>query len=142
VALILQDWPDRTRRWRGTLLLAAPAIGGIVCELLKLLLRRERPSAHEGAHVFRDFSERTFSTGGLALPSSHVMVAFSAAAILAYMFPRARAVWFVLATGCALTRVLARAHFVSDVVLAALCGILVATLLWRWYERRFAARPA
>ncbi len=142
LALILHEWGDRSRRWRGALIFAAPTLGGLVCEVLKLLLRRERPNANGGEYVFRAFTERPFSTGGLALPSSHVMVAFSAAAILAYLFPRARAVWFALAAGCALTRVLAGAHFVSDVVLAALCGMLVSAFLWRWYERRSAARPA
>lgn len=138
-AMVLHEWPDRARRWRGTLITASAALGGILCELLKLLLRRERPMAHDGEYVFRAFSERPFSTSGLALPSSHAAVAFSAAAMLAHLFPRARIVWFALAAGCGLSRVLARAHFLSDVVLAALCGIVVAALLWRWYLRR--ARP-
>jgi membrane-associated phospholipid phosphatase len=57
--------------------------------------------------------------------------------MLAHLFPRARVVWFALAAGCGLSRLLARAHFLSDVALAALVGILVAALLWRWYLRRF-----
>jgi membrane-associated phospholipid phosphatase len=35
-----------------------------------------------------------------------------------------------VAGGCALTRVLARAHFLSDVTLAAIVGCLVASTLW------------
>jgi membrane-associated phospholipid phosphatase len=136
-AMVLHEWHDRARRWRGTLITASAASGGIACEVLKLLLRRERPMAHDGEYVFRAFSERTFSTSGLAFPSSHTVVAFSAAAMLAHLFPRARVVWFALAAGCGLSRLLARAHFLSDVALAALVGILVAALLWRWYLRRF-----
>ena len=140
LALILHDWTDRARRWRGSLIFIAPTLGGLLCEVLKLVLRRERPLPNGGEYVFRSFSERPFSTGGLALPSSHVLVAFSAAAILAHLFPRARIVWYTLAAGCAFTRVLAQAHFLSDVVLAGLSGILVAALLWRWYELRAHAR--
>lgn len=138
-ALILQDWPDRARRWRGALIVASPTLGGLLCEVMKLALRRERPLPNGGEYVFRELTERPFSSGGLALPSSHAMVAFSAAAILAHLFPRASVVWYALAIGCGLTRVLAQAHFVSDIVLAALGGIVTGALVWRWYERRTTA---
>ena len=122
-------------RQRALLLAGSPVLSGITGELLKLLLRRERPEAHHGAYFFRSFSDRPFSSSGLALPSSHAIVAFGAAAMLAHLFPRARWVWFALATGCALTRVLARAHFLSDTVVAALLAL--ATTAWLW--RRFVS---
>jgi membrane-associated phospholipid phosphatase len=140
-ALTLHDWPLRSSAGaghalrRGTLLFAAAATGGIVAEPLKLLLRRERPWAHDGEYVFRSFAERPLSTGGLALPSSHALVAFAAAAMLARLLPRARAVWYLAAAGCALSRVLAGAHFVSDVVVAAVVGWFTTALLWRFATR-------
>jgi membrane-associated phospholipid phosphatase len=129
-----------TPRWRASLPLIASALGGIAAELLKLLLRRERPEAHAGAYVFRSWRDHPLSTGGLALPSSHALVAFAAAAMLARLYPRARWLWYALATGCALTRVLARAHFLSDVTLSAIIGWGVAALVWRWYLRRLPDR--
>jgi membrane-associated phospholipid phosphatase len=139
VALVLTDWPLRAERsaraaWgRGLLLVGSVAASGVLGEILKLLFRRERPRAHEGEYVFRALSERTFSTSGLALPSSHSIVAFGAAFMLARLFPRAAPVWYLLAAGCGLTRILAQAHFVSDVALAALAAWLVAAGLWkRW----------
>jgi membrane-associated phospholipid phosphatase len=136
-ALVLTDWPLRAERsaraaWlRGSLLVGSMAASGILGELLKLLFRRERPGAHDGAYVFRAFSDRPFHSGGLALPSSHSIVAFGAACMLARLFPRAAPVWYLLAIGCGLTRVMAHAHFVSDVAAAALVAWLVAALLWR-----------
>jgi membrane-associated phospholipid phosphatase len=123
-------WSSGGSRWRAWLPLIAATAGGIIAEVLKLLLRRERPEAHAGAHVFRRWLDHPLSTSGLALPSSHALVAFAAAAMLARMFPRARWLWFALAAGCALTRVLARAHFLSDVTLAAIVGWAVAAVLW------------
>jgi membrane-associated phospholipid phosphatase len=143
-ALVLSDWPRRTAAsvkpalTRGALLLGSAAAGGIVAELLKLLLRRERAWAHEGAYVFRPFTERPFSTGGLALPSSHALVAFGGLAMMAYLFPRAGPVWYALAVGAAYSRVAAGAHFVSDVVLSGIVGIAVAALIWHWHLRRSA----
>jgi membrane-associated phospholipid phosphatase len=124
---------------RALLLLGAPAAAGIAGEVLKLVIRRERPGAHDGASVFRPFAERPLSTAGLATPSSHAIVAFGAAFILARLFPRAAPIWYFLAAGCALTRVLARAHFLSDVVLSAILAWLVVAALWRGWG---APRPA
>jgi membrane-associated phospholipid phosphatase len=81
--------------------------------------------------VFRPWSDRPFSTAELGLPSSEAAVAFAAAAVLARLFPEARALWYGVALGCALTRVAARAHFMSDIVFAALVGYVVTLILWR-----------
>lgn len=136
-ALVLTDWPRRAfegarAAWfRGGTLILAVTASGIVGELLKLVFRRERPRAHDGEYVFRAFTERPFSSGGLALPSTHAVVAFGAAAILSKLFPRAWPIWWGLAIGCAWTRVAAGAHFVSDVVLAAVVAWTVAEVVWR-----------
>jgi membrane-associated phospholipid phosphatase len=115
------------------LLMAAPTLSGALGEVLKLLIRRERPGLNAGAYVFRDFVDRPFSTAGLGMPSGHAIVAFGACAILARLWPRARVIWYGLAVGCALTRVLARAHFLSDVTVAGVAGWTVAALLWHRY---------
>lgn len=131
--------PSTQSRWRASFPLLTATIGGIVAEALKLLLRRERPEAHAGAYVFRSWHDHPLSSGGLALPSSHALVAFAAAAMLARLYPRARWLWFGLAAGCAVTRVLAHAHFLSDVTLSAIVGWVVAALVWRWSRRRWPA---
>lgn len=120
-----------TFRSRGGLIMAGATVGGIVAELAKLLVRRRRPGDF-GEYLFRPFAERPFSTGGLGMPSSHALVAFGAAAVLSRIFPRARIVWWALAWGCGLTRVAAGAHFLSDIVAAALIGYVVGALVWRW----------
>ena len=143
-ALVLHDWPLRTADRvmpafrRGLLLVGGVAAGGIAAELLKLLFRRERPRAHEGEYFFRAFSDRPLHSGGLALPSSHALVAFAAAAVLARLFPRAAPVWYLLAFGCGLTRVAAQAHFLSDIVMAGVVAWLVVAGLWRWLDARAA----
>jgi membrane-associated phospholipid phosphatase len=116
---------ERPRR-RAWLLFLSPGLAGLVAEVLKILIRRERPAIHEGAYGFRSWAERTWSGAGLSLPSSHAAVAFGGAAMLAILFPRARWVGYALAAGCGLTRILAGAHFVSDVAMAAGIGWLTA----------------
>jgi membrane-associated phospholipid phosphatase len=137
LALVLQDWTPRalqtlgTAARRGLLLFWSTALGGLVAELLKIIIRRERPGPNDGDWVFRAWSDRPFSTAQLGLPSSEAAVAFAAAAMLARLFPQGRELWYALAFACALTRVVAGAHFLSDVVLAALVGYLVSVMLWQ-----------
>jgi membrane-associated phospholipid phosphatase len=137
IALLLQDWEPRVRRaWRaasrrGLLLFGSATLGGMAAEVLKLAFRRERPRLTDGVHVIRAWSDRPFSTTDFGLPSSETAVAFAAAAALARLFPGARALWYGLAVGCALTRVASGAHFMSDVLLAALVGYVTTLTIWR-----------
>jgi membrane-associated phospholipid phosphatase len=131
IVLAAALWLQTRDRRRALFLGVVPGLGGLAAEVLKLLLRRERPGPHDGEYVFRAFSERTFSTSGLALPSSHALVAFTGAWVLCRLYPRAWPVWLLLAAGCALTRVQAHAHFLSDVTVAALAAWMVVELATR-----------
>lgn len=136
LALALNDRKGREWWRRGALLAAAPAAAGIASELLKIVVRRMRPAAIGHAYEFRAWSDHPFSSRGFGFPSGHAVVAFGAAAILARMFPRTRWVFYAAAAGCAVSRLLAHAHYLSDVVAAALIGIGVAAILWRYLAPR------
>jgi len=112
-------------------LLLSPALGGALAELLKLLLRRERPTQLD-AYVFRPFADRPWSSSGLGLPSSHAAVAFGGSMALMILFPRLRWPALVMAAGCALTRVVSGAHYPSDILLGALVGSASCLLLAHW----------
>lgn len=135
LALLLHDWIPRTRAsWRTASrrawrLFWSPAVGGILAEALKLVVRRERPNLTDGLYVFRAWSDGPWSSKGFGMASSHTAVAFGAAAMLARLFPRARIVWYGVAVGCALTRVASGAHFLSDAVVGALLGWLAAWMM-------------
>ena len=129
-ALALHDRDATPRYRRANLLFFAAGLAGLAGEILKITIRRLRPG-ETGEYVFRAFSERTFSSSGLGMPSSHAIIAFGAAAMLSRLFPRAWVVWWLLAWGCGLTRILHGKHFLSDIVLAAIVGWLVAALLWK-----------
>lgn len=132
LAIWLHERPEAARHAaaRAWYLVTATLAGGLLAEILKLLLRRERPEVNDGFYGFRPWSEHPFSTSGLAWPSSHTMVAFAAATAMARLFPRARWVWYSLAAGCGVTRLLAHAHFLSDVTLGALFGWCVGWGVW------------
>ena len=89
---------------RGGFITASTIIAGLVCEILKLTIRRERPREHDGLHVFRPWDEKWWSSAGLGLPSSHTMIAFAGAAAMSILFPRTAVIWLLAAAGCAWTR--------------------------------------
>jgi membrane-associated phospholipid phosphatase len=139
IALSLALWlVDRRRgqgRWRAAMIASSVTAAGLLGELLKLVIRRERPGTLNGVYAFRPWSDHPFSTRNLGMPSSHALIAFSGAAAMSALFPEATGVWYALAIGCGVTRVLAGAHFVSDVVAGAAIGIAVAVVI----ARRFSA---
>jgi membrane-associated phospholipid phosphatase len=131
IALWLVDRRHGVGFRRAAYIAASVSVAGILGEILKLLIRRERPGTLNGTYAFRPWSDHPFSTRNFGLPSSHALIAFSGAAALSVLFPEATSVWYALAIGCGITRILAGAHFVSDVVAGAAIGIAVAILLSR-----------
>jgi len=131
VALWLGDRKRGLGIRRAAILASSVTAAGILAELLKLVVRRERPGTANGAYAFRSFSDHPFSSRNFGMPSSHAVVAFSGAAALSALFPEATCMWYALAIGCGVTRVLAGAHFVSDVYVGAVIGIVVARIISR-----------
>jgi membrane-associated phospholipid phosphatase len=142
VWLVQREHDAATAKRNALLVLGAPVIAGLLCEVMKLLIRRERPEVAAGEWVFRDWSDHPFSSAGLSTPSSHTMVAFGAATMLSRMYPRARWVFYVFACGCAATRVLSHGHYLSDVTFGALLGWAVGWGVWIQWRREGSGESA
>lgn len=119
-----------SRRERTLQILLAPALAGLAAEILKVLIRRERPN-DLGLANFRPWNIDTFSASGLGLPSSHAAVAFAAAFTIARLFPGTAPIIFLLALGCGITRILMGAHFATDVYVGAIVAYLCTRLVFR-----------
>jgi len=133
LAIGLQKRPSRRSsghppRAAGLTLLVTPLLAGAMAELLKLLVRRERPSELE-IYLFRAWSDQPWSTKGLGLPSSHAAVAFAGTMTLALLYPRLALPALVVAIGCGFTRVASGAHYPSDVLAGAVVGGLTAVVI-------------
>jgi membrane-associated phospholipid phosphatase len=138
IVLGIAAWMERRRAASGLTLILGTGVSGLAAEVVKLLVRRGRPGIADGSYIFRSFAVQPFSTKDVGFPSSHAAVAFAGAAAASYLFPGAAPVWYALAIGCGITRILAGAHFLSDVIGGALVGILVGTAVSRALARREA----
>jgi len=97
--------------------------GLVVDEVLKVATMRERP-ALDGAKG--KFFQRSVGVDS-SFPSTHSIIAWSSATVIAseYHGPLTQIAAYGLATGVSLSRVLAKQHFPSDVVVGSAVGWLI-----------------
>lgn len=122
-------------RWRAALLVVVSGlIGGGMETLLKWAVGRTRPVIAKKVVNLAPYDIEPFRGGfggilrqeNLCFPSGHVMLAFSTAACLAYLCPRGKSLWFLGGVLVGVQRVGEAAHYLSDVVGAAMLGILAS----------------
>ncbi len=135
LVLALGIWLETRDRRTALLIALVPTAGGALCAVLQVLVRRERPGLHAGHYYFRPFLDRPFHGSEFGLPSSHAMVAFSGAWLLCRLYPRASPVWLALAVACAISRVAAQAHFLSDVTVGAVTAYFLVAVIWKYGEK-------
>ncbi len=122
---------------RRTAILAGEAVADalILDEGLKYLTNRERPDVGEGngefwAHGFTGYRN------GRSFPSGHAIMAWSFAHVIADEYPH----WWTslavysLAGSVAVTRVVGRQHFPSDVIVGSTFGYLVGGYVYRHHD--------
>jgi hypothetical protein len=106
----------------------------IVDEVVKAISMRERPTLDNAKGRFFQSSVGLDSS----FPSTHSIVAWSSAAVIAseYNGPMTKITAYGLATGLSLSRVLARQHFPSDVLVGSAVGWLVGRYVDHRHHRK------
>ncbi len=114
---------DEHAREAGILTGEAMVDGVVVEQALKLVFWQERPYQDDARGKFFQSSAGVDS----AFPSSHTLIAFSAASALAAEYPSrwAQVVLYTGASGVAITRVLGQDHFPADVLVGGALGWLI-----------------
>ena len=120
---------------RETGILGAEAlVDGVAVEQgMKLVFWRERPALHNArGHFF----EGDAGVDG-SFPSSHAVLAWSSAAVIAgeYHNPWAQAGVYSAASAISLTRVLGQQHFPTDVLVGSSVGWLIGHYVYKHFHR-------
>ncbi|MEM8757741.1 MAG: phosphatase PAP2 family protein [Planctomycetota bacterium] len=115
---------------RAAYLTLASAGAGLVAEIGKVLVARERPISgasieYQGYVHHWPLIDPLLGQTNLGFPSSHTAVAFGAAFAIARLLPGTFPAMLLLAMGCGWSRMLMGAHFLTDVA----GGIVLA---WAW----------
>jgi membrane-associated phospholipid phosphatase len=100
-------------------------LGSAVLHSIKLVLGRRRPrdDMEMGLYGFIPFA---FNADYNSFPSGHSLTIFCVAVILTSVWPWLWPFWFVVAAFLAGVRALLTAHFISDVMIGAGIGLIVA----------------
>jgi lipid A 4'-phosphatase len=132
------------------LLFSAVAISGILVDLIKVIVGRPRPKLLFAAGDY-EFSWIGLSADHWSFPSGHAATAAALATALWCLWPRPVLFYVIGAALVAMSRVVMGAHYLSDVVMGAFVGVLVARALAILFARgspalrlhpRAAADPA
>ena len=128
--------PSPAPWWRDprSLLLWALLMAFVDAEVLKFLIRRERPGIDFEPLAFRAFSDGLFHTSGFGFPSTHTATAVAGGAVLCRLYPGACWFWITWAAACGLGRIVASAHFATDVYAGMLVGLACTAILSRRRE--------
>lgn len=135
---------DTERRWALPRVLACSLGAGMVANVIKMLIARTRPGSFdfEGG-VLATFSQwLPLGSGGAAaqsFPSAHTATAFGLAVVLGRLYPSGRSTFGVLAAVVALQRMQSSSHYLTDILVGAAVGIVVARacLDSNWLASRF-----
>ncbi len=115
-------------------------VDGVVVEQgMKLIFWRERPSQDNARGLF--FQGR--SGFDSSFPSSHAVLGWASAAVIASEYPSR---WtqlgvYSLATGISLTRVMGQQHFPTDVLVGSAAGWLIGHYVYRAHHRHPRSNP-
>jgi membrane-associated phospholipid phosphatase len=111
----------------GLLALEALIDSSIVVTGLKAATQRQRPTTDGGLPRLND-ARGHFGAGGWSFPSGHAINAWSLASVMAARYPDRPLVKYgaySVATAVAVSRVTARRHFPSDVLVGSVLGYLI-----------------
>ena len=110
------------------------ATSGIFTNALKLAVGRERPRFlfRDGTNEFHPFD---LNLTDCSFPSGHAQSICTAMLSLAFIYPRLRPLFFLVAVMVSASRIIIGAHYAGDVAAATYIAV-AAAVLWRgWFER-------
>lgn len=132
--------------------LASGIVAGLVGQLIKELVVRDRPSTFEWAHPMPSYIEvltnQHAPRAANSFPSGHAVSSFAIAVALAWAFRKTEHAWIgwvamVWATLVAFSRVYVGVHFLSDALGGAAIGTVAGTLFYLlWKKRGWISKPS
>lgn len=113
-------------------LFSAVALSGITVDILKIVVARMRPDMLF-QHDLYGFVGFTLGAQFNSLPSGHSATAAALAIGLTLLFPRYKSAYVLIAFLIIFSRVFLTFHYLSDTLIGALLGGIIAFVIYRKY---------
>ena len=137
IAALLVLLLDQRQRKTGLSLLTAGLGAGLAADFAKLWMGRVRPRNFDFSTLDSQATITGFlpflngGSGSQSFPSAHAATAFAMAVMLGSLYPRARALFFLMAVMVLGHRLHSGAHYASDILAGAGLGWLFARMCLR-----------
>lgn len=117
-------------------LIATVAVSGIVGQILKFVIGRDRPKffIEYGSHYFQHFHKPGYDFA--SMPSGHSITIAAFSLGLLYLFPKLRVFWIFCALLVAFSRVVLGSHYPSDVVSGLSVGFYTTIFIYYWMKNK------
>jgi membrane-associated phospholipid phosphatase len=126
-------WKNKLWSMRFLFLFISISASGLISMLIKWLAGRYRPiMLGKGFFGFNFFGVGYEWT---SFPSGHSITAFSLAAAISILFPRAGIPAFIIAISIGISRIIITAHYLGDVIGGAGIGILCTLAVKYFFDR-------
>lgn len=116
----------------GKMLFLSVLLSGIVANIIKFIFGRWRPKAllEDGLYGYEWFEVGYIHT---SFPSGHSATMLSVTILLSLFLPRLRYPFILFGVLIAFSRVAINAHFLSDVIIGSLIGVLSSLYIYKRY---------
>jgi membrane-associated phospholipid phosphatase len=128
-------WKNKLWSMKLLFIFLSLSASGLINTLVKWLAGRHRPIDYF-AHSLYGFDFFGVGYELTSFPSGHAVTAFSLAAAVSILFPRASIAAFIIAIAIGMTRIILTAHYLSDVIAGVGIGILSTMLVKYFFDRK------
>jgi len=115
------------------------AISGIVTQIFKLFISEARPGLFLAKTNYPYFIEHVTLHNFHSFPSGHSTSAFALVAILSFAIKNKNYSILFLIIGALVgySRIYLGQHFITDVAIGSIIGVLFSIICWIWFEKYF-----
>ena len=128
------------RRFLSLMVFSSFAISGILTQLLKSFISEARPGLFLAKTNYPYFIEHVTMHNFHSFPSGHSTSIFALAAILSFAAKNKNYSFLYLFAGLLVgySRIYLGQHFITDVAVGSIIGVIISIICWRYFEKYFA----
>lgn len=127
------------KRFLALMVLTSYALSGIIAQVLKYFILEARPAIFLKATTYKYFIENVTLHNFHAFPSGHTASAFALAGVLSFAAKNKNfsLLFLLLAIMVGYSRIYLAQHFMDDVLVGAIIGVLSAIFCWLFLYKPF-----
>lgn len=127
------------KRFLALMVLSSYALSGIIAQVLKYFILEARPAIFLKATTYKYFIENVTLHNFHAFPSGHTASAFALVAVLSFAAKNKNfsLLFLLLAIMVGYSRIYLAQHFMDDVLIGAIIGVLSAIVCWLFFYKLF-----